>query len=294
MANLNNDTKISRKSTGQYASTTVRTVSWLSEPVKNKDINKRRGKRKDIKHIIFKKISDISDENFWKELLLECAYGKFPKGFDYKDGELIYRRGIKLAISPDPAEVLVQTKDFFKIHGGIKSPRDLEIERLEEEQYRQNALTIDSVKWKDIRSLKMRENILMHYVKKLHHDPKHQRILYDKIKNSFTIGTLSNKDVLFQNGEIKTIYGVIYDENKNNYIIDPRREPKKIKKGRSVKNKKILVKNSLVTLSHCYLALWIKFNKSPPKQLNCKYIVTTSKQKDSPFSDGEHIADSPA
>lgn len=253
--------KSTKKITGQYAVTTVRTISWLSEPIKSKDGQKRKGRRKDVKHPIFENISKLTDEEFWKDLLMDCCFGKFPKGFDYKDGELVHKRILKLPLSDDNYEALIQAKDFFRVNGGIKSPYDAEIERLEEEQYKKDALTVDSVQWKDIRCLKMKEILLMRYISKLHHDFEKKNICYDRIKNAFILGTLTNKDVLFENGEIKTIYGLIYNKNINNYEVNP------IRKYKKPKNAKLKSESDLC-LKHSYMALWIKLNKPSKKELS--------------------------
>lgn len=243
--------------TGKFSTSTAKTVSWLDMQVKTRGNDKKRGRRKDVIYPLFEKYAQITDEDFWKKFLMECSYNKFPKGFEYKDGELIHRRKQKLALSSNYEEAAREIIDFFRVLGRIKSPRDIELEQLEIEQCK-NTSTVATLQWKNIKSNKMKKILIRRYSQSLHTDNKQQYVLYDRVKNGFTLGYLTSKDVLFYNGEIKSITGLIYDSAVNNFVIDPIRRSRRIKKSRSSNGDEI-------QLHHSYLSLWVKYNRRPKR-----------------------------
>jgi len=65
-------------------------------PKKNvgkKTANRRRKKK--ILNPIFAECFKIATDPFWKDKFEKASYGKFPRGFSYNKGYLIYKRGAK-------------------------------------------------------------------------------------------------------------------------------------------------------------------------------------------------------
>lgn len=243
---------MSQEKKGTYAPTSAETISWLKEPVRKKNATTKKYRHKTVKYVIFEKIANISTDEFWKEFFTQCAYGKLPKCFDYKNLELSYRRNTKISLSNNIEDIHKEIKQFFQKHGGIKSRQDLELEKIEKEQNLKNAKTIDKIEWKDIRCNKMKEVLIMRYIYKLIDDDHKQGQVYDDIKNSLTLGIISNKNIFFKNGEIIYIKGLYYDDNIENYTVFKEKEYKKSKKNNNYKENNF----------HSYHKDWLKLNKN--------------------------------
>lgn len=248
------------KKTGEYAVTTVRTISWLKEPVIKKDNNKRRSRKKDVVYPLFADIVKLCKDEFWVDIFTKCSQGDLPKGFEYKNGEMYYRHRNKVPINNNYSEALVQLKEFFQTIGNIMSPNDIKLEKIAIEERKRNAVTINHLKWKDIRSASMKETLIMYFVRKMVSDKFQQYILYDRIKNGFTLKYITSNDVSFAQGEIKGISGLVYDGNKN-FVIDSQRKEKKKTKPRSKSDEK-------TKFSHSYVTDWekLKKNNQPTEQ----------------------------
>ena len=113
---------------GSYAVSTISFDSWMNEPVEQGA--KRDKKSKASKEIINKIFADcalVINDPFWIAKFNSAAIGKFPRGFSYHDGLLIYRKGAKtksIEVSSNPYEVAYASMEFFRTNGGIFSPLD--------------------------------------------------------------------------------------------------------------------------------------------------------------------------
>lgn len=86
-------------------------------------------------HPLFEECARMCIDTFWRDLLLDCSYNKFPSGFMYKEGYLTYRRGKKISklyLPTEAKEALTQIIPFFKEKDHIYSDKDREDKEAEE------------------------------------------------------------------------------------------------------------------------------------------------------------------
>ena len=113
-------------------------------------------KKKEVVHEIFDVCSAVIEDDFWKEKLVDAAYGKFPENFRYITPFLIHKKGknpAKIEITEDPDEVINAFVGFLTNKGGIFSPNDYQNKNVDngmnnidgDEQNATQQVTIDSV-----------------------------------------------------------------------------------------------------------------------------------------------------
>ena len=112
--------------TGSYAITTVYSMPWMKKKSTTTKNNRTR-KEKKVVHEIFDQCSELTEDQYWVSVLRDCARDKFPRGFSYKNGMLIHRRGNKLnriLIPNSPSEAFSICLSFFKSSAGLMSVTD--------------------------------------------------------------------------------------------------------------------------------------------------------------------------
>ena len=223
--------------TGSYAVTTVYRVPW-SKTVVNKD--KTKGRKKTvvkIVHDIFKACSDLTDDSFWKTIFENCAKGKFPRGFSFKNGILLHKKGTKLQrveVPDAPVEAASICTTFFKQAAGLMSDYDrlLANKSIEDELIESSSL--ENLTWKDIKQEKIRELLINDYIREVkdQYNLTHiERIeLITMIHKGFLLKYFTKDSVVFVGGKVTGITGLIMDTDEaGNHIFsyDPNIHPKK-------------------------------------------------------------------
>lgn len=210
---------------GNYAVMSINSMPWLSEPInQNKGKNRRQKTQPIVQHPIFNECSEYCNslykDNYWKTIFSQAAYGKYPRGYMFKDGILTFRRGTKtqkIELASNPLEVTNQCIEFFKRTTGMKSDDD----QIEEKMlYDKNTLDDESqinLTWKEIKTKKKVKKILVSlFISKLN---KKYQLTQDEKKQVTTLinmgiimGYFSNEAIIMESGEIKDIEGLIFDE----------------------------------------------------------------------------------
>jgi hypothetical protein len=200
----------------KYGVITSQKMPWLSKPKKSKV---------QVVNGIFEQASEITEDPFWKALLAKAALGKFPPGFSYRNGQLIYKRGTKVfkaLIGNDPLEALTASLDFFREYGGIRSEADRERDEL---NARPTSSFLD-LDWASLSKKKELKTLLIDsYIReeakrlKLTNEQKLQ--LASMIKIGFLLGNLTNDDINYSRGKIESIGGLSRDEYGRYYLTKP-------------------------------------------------------------------------
>lgn len=214
--------------TGSYAVATVYSMPWTRKKNSNTDtVKKKPGKQ--VIYPIFEECSKLTRDNYWISIFQTCARGKFPRGFQYKNGLLIHRRGNKTnrILIPDvPVEAMSISIAFFKEQAGIMS--NIDRKRLEEEQKERilQDITTKELTWKDIKGERIKEILIDLYVSELskkHNYTKDQKDEFlTTVKKGFMLKCFATKHITMKNGKISNIEGLIYNQEENSYYIDPR------------------------------------------------------------------------
>lgn len=191
----------------------------------------------EIEHKIFLECSEVTEDKFWKDILLKAAYGKFPRSFTYINGFLYYKcsnsnNKKKVELPDSPIEGSLVAMQFFKEHGGIYSEDDdVKIMKYNNMIKEQEMNRI--VEWKDIKKIKVRDMLILNYIEKISKEYDFDDFKKKELETTINIGFIlryfDTKDVMFNDGAVTGINGLIYDKKEGNFIIDPKLQPLRIK-----------------------------------------------------------------
>ncbi|GAF68982.1 unnamed protein product [marine sediment metagenome] len=198
-------------------------------PWKTKPKNSSQDKRKKIKPIvnpIFEKCAGLTEDKFWIAIFMECARGKFPRGFTFKNHLLTHKKGNKitrLELSKSPSDVYSSSKEFFSKMGGIMSQEDLKrLQKLEDERLAEALKKDRDISWKQVKTEKMKDILICEFIKdisdSLNFDEEERKELSTTIKKGFIMKYFKN--IHMEDGRISEIDGLIY--NGRGYEIDPK------------------------------------------------------------------------
>ena len=225
--------------TGSYAVSTVYSMPWSKKPVSVPKTKRKRAEKK-IAHEIFETCSQLTKDSYWVSIFRDCARDKFPRGFSYKNGLLIHRRGNKLkrALIPNsPYEAFSVSVSFFKNAAGLMSFEDRKKIQKEEEGRLLEAMNLNDLKWKDIKAERVKEILVSEFIselaKKMEFDNDRKKDLGTTIKTGFMLKYFTSKNIVMSEGKVTDIEGLIYDKTLNQFYIDPKYTTKK--PGRKVK-----------------------------------------------------------
>jgi len=234
MSGANNQIK-----TGSYAVTTVYSMPWTKKITVAPKAKRKRAEKKVI-HKIFERCSELTKDHYWISIFRECARGKFPRGFSYKNGLLIHRRGNKInrvLISNSPHEAFSICLSFFKLSAGIMSSTDRKRLQKEEEERLLQVLNGREMTWKDIKAEKVKELLISEFVgdlsQKMKYDKEEKKELSTTVKCGFMLKYFTSKNITMEDGKIIDISGLLYNKTNDRYYIDPKYTNKR--QGRKVK-----------------------------------------------------------
>ena len=251
-----------------------------------------KGKKRPVKKVIyqiFEDCSHVTNDKFWISVFQECARGKFPRGFSYKNNLLTYRKGNKtVRIEITEPHAYIKTMDFFKEMGGIMSKTDrLKIQKEEEKKYLEQ-LSKNPKTWKDIKIEKIKEALIYEYVTSLSEEKdytKHEKMeLYTTINKGFMLKYFTGDNIVIENRKIKKIKGLTYNSKTRKYDIDKELMNTKSKKrinGLGIEKHKKKQKVS-------FMDNWVKYidklennkSKSKTSKSSSKSSESTSKSYD--------------
>jgi hypothetical protein len=247
-------------------------VSWENSATVQPTKAKRRTRASaPVNYPIFREASQYTEDPEWVNILIKAERGQFPTGFSYAKDTLWYRsrnggEDIKLITTIDPGEFFNEVRDFMNSHGFVtKLDR---ITPVKEEN------KIDPDDWITLPQ-RYRQALLDKFIrterseKKL--NTKEVIQLLASLRKGFSIGAINrNNDIKIEKFRIVEINGLLYDDDKRIYYIDPTFEP--IIK--SVPRKKAPGKNSTKG-SKTYHDYWDLFLKEEAESLRFNKVTTS-------------------
>ena len=289
---------------GGYAITTVHSMPWLSTPIKQKNTTKGKGHRQkapqQILNSIFEECAQLIDDPYWKATFQQAAYGKLPRGFIFKNNNITYKRGNKtqrIEVPENPVEAISVCINFFKNIAGIRSKIDQEREKLEIEESMSKIKPLNSCNWSDIKRKRIRELLINSFIRTMsitmHLSKSETDQLSTLINIGFILGYFTSDSVVFENGSIKSIRGLLYDPDNHKFVFDT-----SIIERKSNKSKVKIIydehlfqstnsnKYQLINLS--FMNLWRKFlepsDSKDSKSHNSRYSESSFNEDDSTSS----------
>ncbi len=230
--------------TGNYAVTTVKTMPWLSNTRKSETTKKDEGKTTTkagvqtrakkakpapkIVNSIFNECAALTTDTFWQTTLKQCAQGKFPRNFLFKENCLTYKRGTKtqrIELPDNAVDALTVSVDFFRNMAGIRSQGDKEREQRQLEEKLLELGSLEDYSWSEL-THKIQDLLISSFVETVSNslEPKltltQQNQLTTIINLGFLLGYFTSSSVNYVDGHILGINGLVYDTNKKEFILD--------------------------------------------------------------------------
>lgn len=217
-----------KQTVGSYAISTIGFDSWDNEPLVKGNSKTKKIKNKEVLHKIFYDCSEVTQDPFWAERLMEASVGKFPKKFSYKEGNLSFKKGTKyitIRVPEDPEQATELCINFFRNNGGLFSEADkqtaLEIRCSDES-------IIKYLSWSDadkktqecmisyyIMDMKPAMNLMNEEVEQL------RQIIYFGVSNKY----FDKKNITVERNRITAIQGLLWNSNDRYFYIDPNLVP---------------------------------------------------------------------
>lgn len=259
---------------GTRAVNKVNLSEWGKSPTEKK-VAKPRGRRvaKEIVNQIFMDCSSLATDEFWKEKLVQCAYGKMPAKFAYTDGKLIYKKNNKspsIELSENRIAALKEIIDFFKKNGGIFSPNDTE----DNTDIDSNRI-VTEINWSKCNA-KMKEILLSYYISDLKSilklTDKQTKYLKFILNDAIATKAITKNHVIIEDDLIKDITVLVWNPETGFDIV-------KDKKKRVVRATKKKVDKKLGTKKPKAMTLalkpyWVKYAKS--KSVKMGFVAKTA------------------
>ena len=257
--------------TGSYAVTTVYSMPWTKKTTPAAK-TKRKKVEKKVVHEIFERCADLTKDQYWIAIFRGCAREKFPRGFQYKNGLLIHRRGNKtvrvLIPEESPTEAFSLCLSFFKNASGLMSTFDRKRIQKEEENRLLDEISEKEITWKDIKVERVKELLISEYISDVAHasgfDAGRKKELATTIKRGFMLKYFGSKNIVMEGGKIISIQGLIYNKDTNEFFIDPRLSIKR--PGRKVKG--LGIERTESKLKSSPIVLWEKYLENLEKKIN--------------------------
>lgn len=228
---------MSSNSAGQYSVSISFSLPWKKEKPKTllNDSKKRKKKLKPIVNPIFEKCALLTEDTFWQSIFMDCARGKFPRGFTFKNNLLTHKKGSKittLELNNSATETFSATMNFFQVAAGIMSAKDRhKLQQKEEEKLLEEMENDVDIEWSQIRKENFKEVLITEFIsnvsKKMNFNEQEKRELTTTIKKGIMLKCFNSNNIIMEEGKIVEIDGLIYNEDTNEYEIDPEYIPEK-------------------------------------------------------------------
>ena len=174
--------------------------------------NNKIRKSDQIKYQTFLTGSEYVTDEYWKDLLVKAAKGKFPRGFAYNDGYLLHRgSGVSIQIPEDPVGLVQAVVFFMRQKGNIFSPNDLATLESAAQQHLIDGEPEDVVWARIFKAKNTRARYIRDYSERVYSGLPLKIIdeYYTQINTYLELGTLKKDDIIFAQGQIQNIDGLI-------------------------------------------------------------------------------------
>ena len=221
-----------------------------------------------IVYKIFLECQKFAFVPFWEEIIYNCACNHFPKGVRYNDGVFFIKynngrqyRSESFQLPYDSFEIYKLMMYIFKELLGLRSEYDLELSKQEFEEIRRCCEIDLDCEWKKLKPKSIKTQMLMDFAvseissRKL--PPREAKRLFNIIQLGFQFKKITNDDVEYKAGVVKSISGLKFDDEKQDFVIT-------IRSSKRSRNDMDIKRSIPQTKNHLYQALdkWIKGYKT--------------------------------
>ena len=240
--------------------------------------NRRKKTLKPVIHPIFEQCSQLTSDLFWAAIFMDCARGKFPRGYTFKNNLLTHKKGNKIStleLNNSPTDVFIMVMKFFNT-SGIMSETDRKRKQDEEDiKLAEQMEGYEDMTWKDVRTEKLREVMIGEFINSLStrmkFNEEEKRELITTVKKGLMLKYFNADNIVMEGGRIIEIDGLIFNRHTNMYEIDKAYVRKTERKGQGLG-----VEVSESTPPVDFLQIWKKYLESLDNKRTKKNVAFSS------------------
>lgn len=175
---------------------------------------------------------EFTQDEYWREMLYNCACNKFPRGIKYNS----LKRTLYVRTNPtgrmrtetillplDPNNCYETLMYVFTDLLGLRSEKDIEKSKKDIETARKKGVIDLNCEWKKLKPRSVKNNILMNFalsqIDECELDKKDVSKLYRLIQLGLQFKKLSSEDFEYENGVVYSIKGLEYDEETKFFVL---------------------------------------------------------------------------
>ena len=212
---------------GNYSISICSSMPWKGKAVP-REPKKNKKTVRPILYPLFENCAKLTEDPYWKTKFMDCAKGRFPRGYTYKNNLLTHKKGnklTKLELSDSMTEVFIATMKFFQMTSGLLSQRDRKkLQEIEEEKILEEMENVNELTWRDIKAEKYREMLLSEFINsvstRMKFDEEEKREMITTVKKGLMLKYFNADNIIMEEGKITEIQGLFYNKEKNRYEID--------------------------------------------------------------------------
>lgn len=170
---------------------------------------------------IFQELKNYTFDEYWRNILDQCASDNFPDGVKFKHNKLYFSlrdesrpkgKDIVIELPRKASDAFLTIIDSFKNKLGLRSESDPD--------KKQNTET----NWKKLKPKHIKDQLLLEYAlslqRKHHLSQKDLKQLYASILLGFQFKKLTTDDIVYKHGKVKKIKGLLFDEKSRRFVIN--------------------------------------------------------------------------
>lgn len=177
---------------------------------------------------IFEECKNYTLDQCWMDWFSNFACNKFPPGvkYDPKHNNLILKVGKTMeiiALPEDPANLFSTLMSVMKQKLGMRSTRDIKIQKDEiENAIKQRNIDLEC-DFKKIKPKHLKDQLIMNYIihlkEKYGLDSNEYNVVASMVQLGFQFKSITPDCVIYEDGAIQSIEGLEFDEKKRKFTI---------------------------------------------------------------------------
>lgn len=182
-----------------------------------------------IVHDLFLECQRFAFVPFWKEIIYNCACNRFPKGARYNDGVFFIKYYDHGHLKTETFHIPTDSYDLYKLLMymfkellGLRSEYDLKLSKREFEEIRRCCEIDLDCEWKKLKK-SIKTQMLMDFavseISSRNLPSKDARRLFNIIQLGFQFKKLTNGDVEYKAGVVKSISGLMFNDETREFTI---------------------------------------------------------------------------
>lgn len=156
--------------------------------------------------VIFETISNLVDDDEWREIFVRMAKGDFLEGYRVGKSKLMYQRNTpdtkSMILNPqDPVETLAQCQKFMRKHSAIQTSMELEV-------LAKSLETKNAKGWGAVKGKGLQEHYLQEFVDAITYQSGLTKDAEDSLRRSIFVAHWKQelkKEIVFKDGAIQEI-----------------------------------------------------------------------------------------